>query len=153
MSDPLAWKHISWDRDLRIEEWPFHTPKRWNPWTKNGRGELGDMVNICMNWLWLMFDSLPNDFPRFHQQVACAIYSLYAYIFGWWFHFLDFHPCGNDAIWRAGFSNGLVQVQPPTSYWLIEFLKLYTLENVTWNLKITQKLKSGNIIWTKPPCL
>lgn len=86
-----------------MEERPFHSPKRWNPWTKNGRRELGDMVNICMNWL--MFDSLPNDFPRFHQQVACAIYSLYAYIFGWWFHFLDFHPCGNDAILHPGKCN------------------------------------------------
>ena len=73
-----------------------------------GSGGSPDIVERCVGGRWKL-DEKPSTRMR-----SCW------YLPRWWFQiFFDFHPepWGNDPIWRAYFSNGLVQ--PPTSYPLV----------------------------------
>ena len=100
---------------------PFLGPFLWGSWHSQ------DRAVVCKAW----FDSL----TRFAQTKIWEVDqwfrtggngSLKPYLGGGFIHIFYFHPdpWGKDPIWRAYFSNGLVQ--PPTSYVFLNLLHFGT---------------------------
>ena len=119
------WGH--WDY---VGFWPTPTPLKCQ---QNQRLETIISPFLCSRFVWAAWRFLPfarvvfNSFPMYSTGLVCLptnlLYRLTKHIgkytAEWWFQIFFYvhpEPWGNDPIWRAYFSNGLVQ--PPTGQYI-----------------------------------